>query len=365
MTEQNAIVIPGNYLSPAVDLRGALMRYEMVKKFIGQIMVDGQDYGKVPGSDKPTLLKPGAEKLASFFGLSPRFILEEKTEDWTGEQHGGEPFFMYRYKCQLYRGDTLIAEGEGSCNSWEKKYRYRQQERTCPNCHKSTIFRSKDKPEWYCWRKKGGCGAVFPADDTRIIGQEVGQIKNPDPAEQVNTMQKMAQKRSLVAPVLLATNASAMFTQDIEDFADGDWHETPPPAESAKPSPAPREMHTNPAQPKVGHDPEHDLGDLGFGQPKPAQPQEMHTEPPGEFLAGLLTDVRQHNWKSDKLTWQMAESVTSSDGVRYVDIDGAKLEHMRRSLVKSLAKAPDDGKNLKLDTILAIQNADKAEAQNV
>src|SRR5436305_40562 len=40
-------------------------------------------------------------------------------------------------------------------------------------------------------------------------------------ADQVNTIQKMAQKRSLVAAVLIAVNASEFFTQDVEDMPFG------------------------------------------------------------------------------------------------------------------------------------------------
>jgi hypothetical protein len=35
----------------------------------------------------------------------------------------------------------------------------------------------------------------------------------------VNTIQKMAQKRALIAATLLAVNASEFFTQDLEEFA--------------------------------------------------------------------------------------------------------------------------------------------------
>jgi len=43
------------------------------------------------------------------------------------------------------------------------------------------------------------------------------RIPNPDGADVVNTIQKMAQKRALVAATLLATSASEFFTQDVED----------------------------------------------------------------------------------------------------------------------------------------------------
>jgi hypothetical protein len=43
------------------------------------------------------------------------------------------------------------------------------------------------------------------------------RIPNPDVADAVNTVQKMAQKRALVAATLIATSASEFFTQDLED----------------------------------------------------------------------------------------------------------------------------------------------------
>lgn len=332
MTEQNAIVTSNSaFLAPAIDVRGAIARYEAFNQFIGAMLKEGTDYGKVPGSDKPTLLKPGAEKLSSFFGLSPRFITVEKVEDWTGEQHGGEPFFYYRYKCQLYRGDNLIAEGEGSCNSWEKKYRYRQSERTCPTCGKSTIIKGKAEygGGWVCFARKGGCGAKFKDTDPAIVNQVTGQIKNPDPADIVNTIQKMAQKRALVAPVLLATNASERFTQDIEDFVpDAEWTSTPT-------------------------EPQHQPTQNAPTQPEPAE---------------TLASRRERNWKSEKVTWAFAETVTSSNGERYVDTPADKLGFMRRSLEKSIGNATitnqaeqdaHNEKQLKLDTIIAIQESDK------
>jgi hypothetical protein len=229
MTKQ-IVVQQGNFMAPVADVNTALRRYQAVKEFIGQVLKEGTDYGKIPGSDKPALLKPGAEKMTSFFGLRPTFPLQDVIEDWTGKDHDGEPFFYYRYKCQLWRDGELIAEGEGSCNSWEKKYRYRQAERICPKCGKPTIIKGKEEygGGWLCFAKKGGCGAKFANDAPEIVNQQLGQVKNTDPADIVNTLQKMAQKRALVAPVLIATNTSDYFTQDIDDFIDGTVVDMPP-----------------------------------------------------------------------------------------------------------------------------------------
>ncbi|HYO62838.1 MAG TPA: hypothetical protein VER08_04195, partial [Pyrinomonadaceae bacterium] len=100
---------------PAMSIEVAVERYSAVTEFIGRVLRRDVDYGRIPGTDKLTLLKPGAEKLTTFFGLSTRFQLLERIEDWTGDAYGGEPFFYYLYRCQLSRGDLLIAEADGSC----------------------------------------------------------------------------------------------------------------------------------------------------------------------------------------------------------------------------------------------------------
>jgi predicted RNA-binding Zn-ribbon protein involved in translation (DUF1610 family) len=218
----NAIITQdqAGFLAPAVTVQKALEAYQAKKELIDGIMKSGVDFGVIPGSSKPTLLKAGAEKATSFFGLSPHFKDAGVVEDWTGADHNGEPFFYYRRTCELWRGDHLVASVDGSCNSWEKKYRYRSSERVCPNCGKPTIIKGKQEygGGWICFLKKGGCGAKFFDGDKTIEGQEVGQVKNADIADQVNTLLKMADKRALVAATLIATGLSEYFTQDIEDY---------------------------------------------------------------------------------------------------------------------------------------------------
>lgn len=231
-------------MMPVMNITDAIERRNQVVSFVKQIMVEETDYGTIPGTNKPTLLKPGAEKLATFFGLSKRFDIIERTEDWTGNQHNGEPFFYYLYRCSLYRGDLLIAEADGSCSSFESKYRYRRAERVCPNCGQATIIKGKDQygGGWVCWKKKDGCGATFAEDDEVITGQEVGRVVNPDVPDQANTILKMAQKRALIAAVLLGVNASEFFTQDLEDYPIDIIDVEPQPVEQpkAEPKPAPK-----------------------------------------------------------------------------------------------------------------------------
>ena len=216
-------VVERSQFMPAMSIELAVERYGAVTEFVSRVLRRDIDYGVIPGTEKRTLLKPGAEKLTTFFGLSTRFQLLERIEDWTGAAYGGEPFFYYLYRCQLYRGDLLIAESDGSCNSRETKYRWREAQRTCPACSQAAIVKGREEygGGWVCFKKRGGCGARFPDGDQLIESQQTGRVFNPDIADQVNTIQKMAQKRSLIAATLLAVNASEFFTQDVEDFAHG------------------------------------------------------------------------------------------------------------------------------------------------
>lgn len=229
MSDEIVKVEQAGFLAPVVSVKDALMAYQSKKELIDGIMRKDVDFGVIPGSNKPTLLKAGAEKATSFFGLFPRFTDAQVIEDWTGENHSGEPFFYYRRTCNLYRGEMLIASVDGSCNSWEKKYRYRSSERVCPQCGKPTIIKGKQEygGGFICFSKKGGCGAKFSDSAPEIINQEVGTIKNPDVADLVNTILKMADKRALVAATLIATGLSEYFTQDIEDYIDGSAVEIP------------------------------------------------------------------------------------------------------------------------------------------
>ncbi|HEX5736256.1 MAG TPA: hypothetical protein VF131_25730 [Blastocatellia bacterium] len=205
---------------PALSVQQAVDRFNHVVEFVRTVMREGVDYGVIPGTDKPTLLKPGAEKLCTLFGLTSRFEIIRSAEDWTGADHNGEPFFFYLYRCQLRRGDMIIAEGDGSANSWEQKYRYREAHRKCPQCAQAAIIRGKQEfgGGWVCFRKRGGCGAKFDIEDPVITDQPAGRVLNENIADQVNTIQKMAQKRSLIAATLLAVNGSEFFTQDCEEF---------------------------------------------------------------------------------------------------------------------------------------------------
>ena len=212
------------WLAPVTSVNNMIGVYNQMTDFVKAALKEDVDYGMIPGTSKNTLYKPGGEKLARFFGLSPSFHDLDITEDWTGADHDDEPFFYYRQECMLMRNGVLMASAQGSCNSWEKKYRYRSAKKVCPTCKTENIIKGKEEygGGWICWKKNGGCGAKFRDGDKAIEGQKTGQVKNPDVHDLVNTILKMAQKRAFVAAVLLAVNGSEFFTQDMDDLSFGD-----------------------------------------------------------------------------------------------------------------------------------------------
>jgi len=221
---------------PVMDIQQAVMRREMIVDATQKLMKQGVDFGRIPGTERDVLLQPGADKLCNLFGLVVEYETDEAIEDWRGAEHGGEPFFYYKIRGRAYRGEFLMGEGVGSCNSWESKYRWRNAERICPSCGKPNIRKSREGG-WFCWAKTGGCGANFPVGSTAIESQQAGRKLNPDAADVVNTVLKMAYKRAKVATTINATSASEFFTQDVEDFAPEQE-----PARAAGPQPISRSL---------------------------------------------------------------------------------------------------------------------------
>jgi len=140
------------------QVQATMQKITQFQKVIQSTLHQNHDFGIVPGTDKPTLLKPGAEKILMMMGLRSEFEIVDSTRDFE------KGFFQYQVRCKLYRGGMLITEGLGSCNTKERKY-----------------------------------------------------IKQ-DPYTLDNTVLKMAKKRALVDATLLVASLSDIFTQDLEDM---------------------------------------------------------------------------------------------------------------------------------------------------
>lgn len=171
-------------------IANTMAKIQQMQAVVQKTLKVEHDYGKVPGTTKPTLLKPGGEKICMLFGLNPEYEFLQTTEDYDKE------FFTYNIRCTLYRNGQPVAQGVGSCNSKEKKYRF---------------INVDEIPENY----------IGPTEQiTDKYGRVKYKINNPDICSLVNTILKMAKKRAFIDAVLQVASLSEVFTQDVEDMGD-------------------------------------------------------------------------------------------------------------------------------------------------
>lgn len=197
-TENTAIEVYDSPQDMAKKLSSMKQMLTLTHKFFKEVMVPNEDYGVIPGTgDKPSLLKPGAEKLSEFYGYAPTIrSIEEEKDIQTG-------FYRARVTVTLVhkRTGTLIADGIGEANTYEGRYRYRW-------TPEWKLPQGIDKDALHCEERKKRDGGTYM----------MYRMENEDLWSLWNTVLKMGKKRALVDAVLSATRSSGIFTQDVEDM---------------------------------------------------------------------------------------------------------------------------------------------------
>ena len=232
------------------DEQSAMEQLRSVRKFqqVAQDqLIKGHDYGVIPGTDKPTLLKPGAEKIDKLLKLADLYEEIDKVENWD------KPLFYYKVKCRLVimGTDIVVSEGMGSSHSMESKKRARW------------VFQAKLPEEYQGEANKAARSSLV----TRTVKTRNGMVKqyrleNDDIYSLANTILKMAKKRAHIDASLSAGRLSDIFTQDIEDITEdievieAEAHvETTP---KTKPSAAQKEQEDGPESPPSVPKPDRD-----------------------------------------------------------------------------------------------------------
>ncbi|UYL93714.1 hypothetical protein NIIg32_gp40 [Parageobacillus phage vB_PtoS_NIIg3.2] len=139
-------------------VQSTLAKINQFQAVVQNTLKAGHDYGVIPGTSKPTLLKPGAEKIQMLLGVTSEYEVIERVQDYE------KGFFAFTVRCIVYKNGMKITEGVGHCNTKEKKY------------------------------------------------------INQDPYTLANTCLKMAKKRAQIDATLTLASLSEIFTQDIEDM---------------------------------------------------------------------------------------------------------------------------------------------------
>lgn len=174
------------------QIQNSMNKIAQFQSVVQKSLKENHDYGVIPGTSKPTLLKPGAEKILMLMGITSEYEITEKVQDY---ERG---FFAFSVKCILKKGSLKITEGVGHCNTKEDKYRYRWAfENEVPDSLDKESLKSKQ------------------------FGRHIKyQIENDEPYSLVNTVLKMAKKRAQIDATLTVASLSEIFTQDLEDMRD-------------------------------------------------------------------------------------------------------------------------------------------------
>lgn len=200
------------YERDANSVRDQVNRIQALMK---NVMQPDQHYGVIPGCGaKPTLLQPGAEKIAMMFGWTATYDVERHEED-SGHRE-------YDVTCTLTNRQTgeLMGMGVGLCSTKESKYRYRSGGGFEPTGQPIPRDARERKADY----RRQGLGMKKVDGEWLWVHFSDEKVENPDIADTYNTVLKMAKKRAFVDAVKSTAAASDVFTQDIEELPQ---YETP------------------------------------------------------------------------------------------------------------------------------------------
>ncbi len=197
------------------DMRGQV---KLLQQLMKDLLIKDEHYGVIPGcGDKPTLLKPGAEKISMMFRLSPHYEIRQ-----TDLPNGHREYVIVCSLSSIVTG-KILGQGVGSCSTMEGKYRYRVAPKTSTGnpVPKEYWDLRKDDPD-KAQKVIGGKGFAVkknPESNRYEIFEGSDQkIEHDNPADYYNTVLKMAKKRAMIDAILTVTAASDIFTQDLEDM---------------------------------------------------------------------------------------------------------------------------------------------------
>lgn len=216
----SGLTVPETKLADVAELESQVL------EFVKSRLFPGVDYGVIPGTDgQKVLFQRGMQKICSFLGVY------QDPETQVHDLGKGHREYLVKTRLRTMGEDIVLAVGEGSCCTLESKYRYKSGKRVCPGCGSAAIIKTK-RNQWWCPKDKGGCGANYPLGDPEITRQSTERTENPDPADQYNTVLKMANKRSAMAA--LRNISGGIWAEHFAQEEDLDEHAAAAAADNAK-----------------------------------------------------------------------------------------------------------------------------------
>lgn len=120
MTEKEIVESPVREVSETDNLRLSVQveaeRRTVMREFVQNQLTRDLDFGVIPGTKKPTLYKPGMERIFSLLGIRTELEKDEATLSMITQEN------VVAYVCRAYSLKTgqLLGEGRGACSVDEK-----------------------------------------------------------------------------------------------------------------------------------------------------------------------------------------------------------------------------------------------------
>lgn len=291
-----------NFEEYAMSSEGVVRQVHLIQNTMRSVMRQDEHFGTIPGTAKPSLYKPGAEKLSLVFRLRPEYEIK-RSDLYNGHRE-------YEVICTLYHIPTgqSVGQGVGSATTMEGKYRFRGGE-------KEGTGRPVPKEYWNLKNAGDTAGALALIGGPgfapgKVDGEwqicSIGEKQEHDnPADYYNTILKMAKKRAHVDAILTATAASDIFTQDVEDMPEvfGAKKEKAPP----KQAPLAMPQRKAPASPPPATKKE---------KPAPAPAAAPAPQEGLQTFTGNIMGVTSKDGESGGRKWTLY-SLAASDGNTY------------------------------------------------
>lgn len=192
-----AVMSPGTGIA---DPKFVIAQVRAVQEIMKAVMKEGVHFGVIPGTDKPTLYKPGSEVLLSTF----RIAVEPTVREIRDGNH-----IIYQVQClgRHISSNLSVGIGIGEASTAEEKYAWRAA--VCNEEYDATP-EDRRREKWF----KGKRGYQGAPDKPPYMQRQV----RTNPADLANTVLKMAKKRGQMDLTLTALAASDIFSQDLEDL---------------------------------------------------------------------------------------------------------------------------------------------------
>lgn len=196
-------------LRPIAHLAAVIEAQNATRALVHEALKEGRDFGVIPGTDKPTLLKPGAERVALAFGCyygEPEII--EKEVDHDREVRYTKTKWIKADKPENWR--ELKAKGLGRNRQFDGEWVWQEKQEE-PGISYG-LYR-------YVVRVP-----VINRATGEVIGYGIGSCSTMEskyidrPRDCENTVIKMSHKRGIVSAALVTYGLSDEFTQDVEDL---------------------------------------------------------------------------------------------------------------------------------------------------